>query len=160
MGGAISTYGDVYSYGVMLLEMFTGKKPTDDMFKNGSNLHNFAKNAIPEQAMEVLDPSMPLEEAEEGLYKFSSNGRDKLEQIIVSILKIGVTCSADQPRNRMNMREVSRSLQAVKDRMETMYFIADSEKEKEDWINSIGRSIVQHSRSVTDSEIVDYDSKR
>ncbi|MCL7041304.1 hypothetical protein MKW94_016811 [Papaver nudicaule] len=39
---------------------------------------------------------------------------------------------------------------------ETMYFIADSEKEKEEWINSIGRSIVQHSRSVTDSEVVDY----
>ncbi|KAB2596247.1 pleckstrin y domain-containing protein 1-like [Pyrus ussuriensis x Pyrus communis] len=45
-------------------------------------------------------------------------------------------------------------------RSETMYFIADSEKEKEDWINSIGRSIVQHSRSVTDSEVVDYDSKK
>jgi len=43
---------------------------------------------------------------------------------------------------------------------ETMYFIADSDKEKEEWINSIGRSIVQHSRSVTDKEIVDYDSQR
>ncbi|XP_072953865.1 pleckstrin homology domain-containing protein 1-like [Typha angustifolia] len=43
---------------------------------------------------------------------------------------------------------------------ETMYFIADSEKEKEEWINSIGRSIVQHSRSVTDSEVVDYDARR
>ncbi|XWS53018.1 hypothetical protein CRYUN_Cryun11dG0121900 [Craigia yunnanensis] len=42
----------------------------------------------------------------------------------------------------------------------TMYFVADTEKEKEDWINSIGRSIVQHSRSVTDSEVIDYDSKR
>lgn len=42
----------------------------------------------------------------------------------------------------------------------TMYFIADSEKEKEEWINSIGRAIVQHSRSVTESEVVDYDSKR
>ncbi|GAB4824515.1 Fatty acid synthase subunit beta [Ancistrocladus abbreviatus] len=42
----------------------------------------------------------------------------------------------------------------------TMYFIADSEKEKEEWINSIGRSIVQHSGSVTDSEVVDYDSRR
>ncbi|EYU20025.1 hypothetical protein MIMGU_mgv1a014948mg [Erythranthe guttata] len=45
-------------------------------------------------------------------------------------------------------------------RNETMYFIADSEKEKEDWINSIGRSIVQHSRSVTDNEILDYDSRK
>ncbi|KAF8397312.1 hypothetical protein HHK36_016225 [Tetracentron sinense] len=43
---------------------------------------------------------------------------------------------------------------------ETMYFVADSEKEKEEWINSIGRSIVQQSRSVSDSEVVDYDSKR
>ncbi|CAM8889158.1 unnamed protein product [Rhodiola kirilowii] len=44
--------------------------------------------------------------------------------------------------------------------IDTMYFIADSENEKEDWINSIGRSIVQHSRSLTDSEIVDYDSNK
>lgn len=42
---------------------------------------------------------------------------------------------------------------------ETMYFIADSDKEKEDWINSVGRSIIRHSRSVTESEVVDYDSK-
>ncbi|KAF6147081.1 hypothetical protein GIB67_036800 [Kingdonia uniflora] len=40
---------------------------------------------------------------------------------------------------------------------ETMYFIADTEKDKEEWINSIGRSIVQHSRSVTEAEVVDYD---
>ncbi|KAG6535238.1 pleckstrin homology domain-containing protein 1-like [Zingiber officinale] len=45
-------------------------------------------------------------------------------------------------------------------RSETMYFIADSEKEKEEWINSIGRSIVQHSRSLADAEVVDYDSAK
>ncbi|XP_010521938.1 PREDICTED: pleckstrin homology domain-containing protein 1 [Tarenaya hassleriana] len=42
----------------------------------------------------------------------------------------------------------------------TMYFLADNEKAKEEWINSIGRSIVQHSRSVTDSEVLDYDHSR
>ncbi|KAL0845054.1 hypothetical protein Bca101_018300 [Brassica carinata] len=42
----------------------------------------------------------------------------------------------------------------------TMFFVADNEKEKEEWINSIGRSIVQHSRSVTDSEVLDYDQRR
>lgn len=47
----------------------------------------------------------------------------------------------------------------VSDNQDTFYFIADSDKEKEDWINSIGRSIVQNSLSVTDSEVVDYASK-
>lgn len=31
---------------------------------------------------------------------------------------------------------------------DTMYFIAESDKEKEDWINSVGRAIVRHSRSL------------
>ncbi|GMN23795.1 hypothetical protein TIFTF001_000276 [Ficus carica] len=43
---------------------------------------------------------------------------------------------------------------------EAMYFVADSEKEKEDWINSIGRSIVQNSLALADSEVVDYDHPR
>ncbi|CAF1829055.1 unnamed protein product [Brassica napus] len=42
----------------------------------------------------------------------------------------------------------------------TLFFVADNDKEKEEWINSIGRSIVQHSRSVTDSEVLDYDHRR
>eukprot|EP00850_Spirogloea_muscicola_P018988 SM000180S03513 [mRNA] locus=s180:158573:159833:- [translate_table: standard] len=43
-------------------------------------------------------------------------------------------------------------------RNDTMFFIADTDKEKEDWINSVGRSIVEHSKSVTENEIFDYDS--
>uniref|UniRef100_A0A6N2KNP5 Protein kinase domain-containing protein n=1 Tax=Salix viminalis TaxID=40686 RepID=A0A6N2KNP5_SALVM len=43
VGSDVSTYGDVYSFGILLLEMFTGKRPTDDMFKDGLNLHNYAE---------------------------------------------------------------------------------------------------------------------
>lgn len=47
---------------------------------------------------------------------------------------------------------------------EPVYYLNDSImcviQEKEDWINAIGRSIVRHSRSVTDEEVLDYDSKR
>ena len=39
---------------------------------------------------------------------------------------------------------------------ETMYFVADSDKEKEDWINAIGRAIVRHSASVCDEEVHSY----
>merc|ERR1711934_731939 len=33
---------------------------------------------------------------------------------------------------------------------ETMFFIADSDKEKEEWISSVGRAIVRQSKSMTD----------
>jgi hypothetical protein len=38
----------------------------------------------------------------------------------------------------------------------SMFFIADSDKEKEDWINAVGRAIVKHSRSLLDNDQADY----
>ena len=37
-----------------------------------------------------------------------------------------------------------------------MFFIADSDKEKEDWINAVGRAIVRHSRSLLEGDQADY----
>ncbi|KAK8709741.1 hypothetical protein V6N13_060749 [Hibiscus sabdariffa] len=35
MGGPTSPEGDIYSYGILVLEMITGKRPTDDLFGDG-----------------------------------------------------------------------------------------------------------------------------
>jgi len=50
-GLAVSTYGDVYSFGVILIEMFIGRSPTDDMFRDGMSLHYFAKASLPAKVM-------------------------------------------------------------------------------------------------------------
>ncbi|KAL7176587.1 hypothetical protein ACSBR2_030010 [Camellia fascicularis] len=60
-GDMASILGDVYSFGILLLEMFTGKRPTDAMFKDHLNLHNFVKNALPDPVMEIVYPYIPLE---------------------------------------------------------------------------------------------------
>jgi hypothetical protein len=39
---------------------------------------------------------------------------------------------------------------------ESMFFIADSDKEKEDWINAVGRAIVRHSRALLEHDVQDY----
>lgn len=39
---------------------------------------------------------------------------------------------------------------------DSMFFIAESDKEKEDWINAVGRAIVKHSRSLIENDRGDY----
>ncbi|XP_055960170.1 LRR receptor-like serine/threonine-protein kinase EFR [Mercurialis annua] len=62
LGTAVSTYGDVYSYRTLLLESFTGKRPTDEALKDGYNLHKFSVSAFSngEPEEEVIDPVQQL----------------------------------------------------------------------------------------------------
>ena len=65
MSSQVSTLGDIYSYGILLLEMFIGKRPFDEMFKDGLNIHKFTAMALPEHIMDYVDSSMFFEEDEE-----------------------------------------------------------------------------------------------
>jgi hypothetical protein len=65
MGSEASTHGDVYSYRIFVLEMFTGKRPTNTMFKDGFNLHNFVTMALPEKLVQIVDPNLFKREVNE-----------------------------------------------------------------------------------------------
>ena len=64
MGSEASTKGDVYSYGVLVLEIFIGRRPTGDMFKDGLNLHDFVKMSLPKRLIQVVDPMLLPREVE------------------------------------------------------------------------------------------------
>ncbi|XP_058111013.1 putative receptor-like protein kinase At3g47110 [Magnolia sinica] len=116
MGSKASTEGDVYSYGILLLEMITGKEPTDDMFKEYLSLHHFAKLALPERVMEIVDPRLIVEEAEVTQGNENQiNKRNTMHDCLISIVKIGVSCSTESPRERMWMRDVVAEMHAIKD---------------------------------------------
>ena len=61
----ISTYGDVYSYVILLLEMFTGKRPTKNTLQDNLNLHEFVKAALAEQIIHIIDPILLRERGDE-----------------------------------------------------------------------------------------------
>ncbi|XP_077229564.1 LRR receptor-like serine/threonine-protein kinase EFR [Tasmannia lanceolata] len=115
MGGHVSIDGDVYSFGILLLEIFTGKSPTNDMFTDGLTLHKFVEMALLERIMEVVDPLLGDEER-----AITSTGLDgdkisQLEQCLRSILRIGVVCSAESPRERMTMLDVAKEMNVIRD---------------------------------------------
>ena len=116
MGANASTYGDVYSYVILLLEMLTGKRPSDDMFENNLNLHQFVKMALPERVMEIIDRQLLSHENE---VIRQSEIHNKLKRImhetLVSLMKIVVSCSNASPRERMEMKDVVIELHKVRD---------------------------------------------
>ncbi|TYI85178.1 hypothetical protein E1A91_D05G421800v1, partial [Gossypium mustelinum] len=127
MGSELSTKGDVYSYGVLLLEIFTGKRPTDEMFKEGLNLHNFVKAALPEQVFEIIDPILLQDQVtRETIAETSLNGinqgNNKHLRCLNSILKIGLTCSAESPSERFDMSDVVTKLCSIRDMLYSTRF--------------------------------------
>ncbi|CAN1744602.1 LRR receptor-like serine/threonine-protein kinase EFR [Linum perenne] len=74
MGSEVSRSGDVYSYGILLLEMFTGRRPTDEMFRDGLNLHNFIAEGLPDKAAEIMDPVLLMEMQENSRFITSNQG--------------------------------------------------------------------------------------
>ena len=40
--------------------MITGKKPTDDIFKDGMNLHNFVEEVLVQNLGRIVEPNLTM----------------------------------------------------------------------------------------------------
>ncbi|CAO2164543.1 unnamed protein product, partial [Urochloa humidicola] len=99
MGYKISTGCDMYSFGVLLLEMVTGKRPTDAMFIDGMSLHKLVSSAYPNGLHEVLDPYM----SQEGDRAFASS---TLKGYLIPLVEIALLCSMELPKDRPVMQDI------------------------------------------------------
>ncbi|XP_024195836.1 receptor kinase-like protein Xa21 [Rosa chinensis] len=104
--GKVSRSGDVYSFGIMLLEIMARKKPTDEMFAGEVTLRQWVNVSIPDNVLEVVDAG--LLSLEEGRDMFAT------ESILMFILEIGLRCSEEVAEDRMDIKDVVPKLKKIK----------------------------------------------
>ncbi|OVA18471.1 Protein kinase domain [Macleaya cordata] len=115
LGGKVSTRGDVYSYGVMLLEMFTGRSPTHQDFNGGLSLVKWVESAYPTNIMQVLDPQMLHYHDHHDHLDQHVNKEKEEEECWVSIMGIGLSCTVDSAEARITIREALHKLKTLRD---------------------------------------------
>ncbi|KAL5853989.1 hypothetical protein ACOSQ4_003791 [Xanthoceras sorbifolium] len=95
--GRVSRKGDVYSYGIMLMETFTKKKPTDEIFTEEMSLRHWVGESFNRSIMEVVDNDLLRMEDAHFIVR---------DQCVSSILSLAMDCTIDLPENRINIGNV------------------------------------------------------
>ncbi|KAF8023999.1 hypothetical protein BT93_F1257 [Corymbia citriodora subsp. variegata] len=105
--GKVSTKGDVYSSGILLLEVITKKKPIDEMFDADMSLKQWVSVVIPTKVLDIMDSELLTRKHENLMLS-------ELESIVLSILELRLECLKELPEERIDMKTVVVKLNKIK----------------------------------------------
>ncbi|EOY17015.1 Leucine-rich repeat protein kinase family protein [Theobroma cacao] len=103
--GIVSVKSDVYSYGILLMETFTRRKPTNEIFVGEMSMKHWVKESLSNGIIGVTDSSLLRNEENHFMVKANC---------IASIMGLALDCSAELPEERKDMKDVVCILKKIK----------------------------------------------
>lgn len=99
----ITEKSDVFSFGVVLLEIITGKKPVDPSFTEGQHVIQWVRDHLKNKKdpIEVLDPKL-------------QGHPDTQIQEMLQALGISLLCTSNRPEDRPTMKDVAVLLKEIR----------------------------------------------
>ncbi|KAI4995644.1 hypothetical protein ZWY2020_035547 [Hordeum vulgare] len=123
--GKASRKRHVFSFGIMFLEVFTGKRPTNPNFLGESSLRQWVSQAFPAGLINVVDEKLLQGEeiTRSGPRGFNHPGNTSElassstawnVDFLVQTFELGLECSSNSPDQRMRMSDVVARLKNMK----------------------------------------------
>ncbi|KAK4484206.1 hypothetical protein RD792_011428 [Penstemon davidsonii] len=105
--GLVTTMVDTYSFGILLMEMFTRKSPTNEMFSGELTMRRWVSESFPNYIMQIIDAELLKKEDEKTV------SLTYLKSLTL-IIGLALECTADVPEERLDMKVVLKMLKVIK----------------------------------------------
>ncbi|XP_006358717.1 probable LRR receptor-like serine/threonine-protein kinase At3g47570 [Solanum tuberosum] len=103
--GIVSTSCDVYSFGILMMETFTRRRPSDEIFTGELSIQRWISDSFPSGIHKVVDYSL-VQPGDEHI--------DAKMQCLLSIIEVALSCTLVTPNARTSMKDALSTLQKIR----------------------------------------------
>ena len=102
----------MYSFGVMILELITGKRPTDVLFQEGLTLHDWVRRHYPHNFAAVVARSWLTDT---GSPAVQSDEMVIVDDVVAELIELGLACTQHSPPARPTMVEACHEITLLRE---------------------------------------------